>query len=144
MSQLTKGMYYNFGWSRVPSDLFGLAYGQIRRPNVANQHAWFNKFGEEIGWGDLSSGDILRISREIDPREWFITIPQVVSLSNTSVDSLHYVLTWAQLMIGKDQLFYLDVCRKKTLVIEGVTFSIISHGDARRLVTRSSATATNR
>lgn len=132
MSQLKKGMYTTREGTSV---LFGIAYGQIRARNkVANQHGWFNKKGEEIGWGDLSAEDVVRISCEIEEDEFFITFNSEGSHSTTVVEDLEYVINHAYFVIGRGQLYCRNPSREGKCIIEGVEFKTIGRDELRKLL----------
>src|SRR6185369_424422 len=43
---------------------------------------WYNKAGEKLGWGDLSTDDFFRIRRELEDGEMFIILSERDSFWN--------------------------------------------------------------
>lgn len=125
MSQLTKGMYGSCSgthWQSVhgPSKKFGLSYGQLRGGSAKLTHnsGWYNKNGEKLGFGDLSSNDIKRIAREIAPDELFIVLGEKDSYWNfyhngrinddEGAPGIDYVAEHARFIIAKSEAFYVN------------------------------------
>jgi len=80
--RLTKGLYgHEF---QSASTLFGLCCGQMRSGAGHSIHngGWYNHLGEKIGWGDLSSTDLARISNELSSDEIFVVLPESASFWN--------------------------------------------------------------
>lgn len=61
---------------------FGLKCGQMRVQRRVHNGGWYNKFGEKIGWGDLSLDDMVRISQEIPNDELFFILSEQNSFWN--------------------------------------------------------------
>jgi hypothetical protein len=80
MAQLTKGLY-GHQFERA-SNLFGLSCGQIRGKDFVHNGGWYNKLGEKLGWGDLSTDDFFRIRRELEEGEMFIILDESDSFWN--------------------------------------------------------------
>lgn len=83
VSALTKGMYTRV-WNRETkkdeaSTAFGLRDGQCGNDECAHNGGWYNKAGEKLGWGDLNSQQVLRISQEIQEWEVFYVLPEGAS-----------------------------------------------------------------
>ncbi len=134
MAQLHKGMYSTRHDSSV---LFDLMWGQIKVRKIANQHTWYNKDGEEIGWGDLSPENAHDIARDIDLGEWFITAPYEPSKDggDSAGADIRSVIERARFVIGRDRLYCLDPQREERHVIEGVEFTSINRMTALTIVT---------
>lgn len=80
MARLTKGLYgHQFG---PTSNLFGLHCGQIRGKDFVHNGGWYNRLGEKLGWGDLSTDDFFRIRRELEEGEMFIILGESDSFWN--------------------------------------------------------------
>ena len=69
--QLVKDLYRSPGSKPGP---FDLRNGQERNQpeRLGYRMGWFNADGERLGFGDLSTGDLARIEREIQEGEAFI------------------------------------------------------------------------
>jgi hypothetical protein len=134
MSQLKRGMYND---RHETSVLFGLALGQIRKPAVANQHGWFNQEGQQIGWGDLSAEDMVRISREIEEGEIFVTLNSETSHPSRVVESIDYVAEYAEFIIMRGACCAVDHSAILVLTIGGARFTAISRREARLILGRS-------
>lgn len=125
MAQLTKGMYrHEF---KPGSNLFGLQCGQIRcgDAKITHNSGWYNKSGEKIGWGDLSTEDFQRISNELKDGEFFIILCEsdsfwnfvtqcdpIGSLARTKptaeAPGIDYVAKHAIYVIARNQLYCVD------------------------------------
>lgn len=68
--RLEKGMY---GYPKN-SKLFGLREGSCVAYDFVHNGGWYNCRGEKLGWGDLSLGDIRKISEELEEGEFFIIL----------------------------------------------------------------------
>lgn len=75
MSRLTLGMFGD-GFGRPKSDLFGLRSSQIRHSYITHDASWYNQSGEWLGVGDLNGEDLKRISKQLEPDEVFIIVPE--------------------------------------------------------------------
>jgi len=118
--QLTKGMYgeqYSFS----NKNLFGLRCGSIRYGDTKIIHngGWYNKYGEKLGWGDLSAEDFERIARELESNELFVVLGEEDSHWNFIVRSrivgmgseapgLDYVAEHAQYVVTKGQTYHVS------------------------------------
>lgn len=74
--QLTKRMYgTEMSSVRGP---FGLRSGQMCRDGVKVKHnaGWFNRAGELLGWGDMSTADFAAIATELPRDEVFIVLDE--------------------------------------------------------------------
>lgn len=123
MAQLTKGLYgHEF---HNTSHLFGLSCGQLRRKDLVHNGGWYNRAGEKLGWGDLSSEDLLQISQELEEGEIFIILPEQASFWNfvtrpdiigsmaavkpdVEAPGVDYVVENAMWAIVRGKFFYVD------------------------------------
>ena len=63
--------------------MFGLRYGQLRdRGEFGHNAGWYNKQGEKLGYGDLSTGDLQKITAGLEEGELFITMGERESFWN--------------------------------------------------------------
>ncbi len=83
-SRLMKGMYVRKG-KKKPSTLFGISYGAMmpRDFRFAKNAGWYNKEGEELGFGDLSPQNIEKLKNELLPGELFIVLYEEDSWERT-------------------------------------------------------------
>jgi hypothetical protein len=83
-SRLVKEMYMWKGKKR-PSTLFGISYGAVmpRDFRFAKNAGWYNKEGEELGFGDLSPQNIEKLKNELLPGELFIILYEEDSWERT-------------------------------------------------------------
>jgi len=56
--------------------------GQMRADDFIHNGGWYNAKGEKIGWGDLSRGDLQRISMEIPEGDVFYVLSESDSFWN--------------------------------------------------------------
>jgi hypothetical protein len=72
---LTRGM---FGTELAPIEVFGIFCGQMRsgEHKLCHNAGWYNREGEKLGWGDLSSGDFRTLLSAIAPDQFFILLPE--------------------------------------------------------------------
>lgn len=112
---LTKGMYYNGG----DVGRFGLYMGQVRHKEIVHNGTWYNGQGEKLGWGDLGAQDIIRISKELEAGELFITVreypsywglPKDVDSEAPGLAFCRENCTW---IIKPGEIFYADDYRDK-------------------------------
>lgn len=72
---LLKSDLYKTHKAKSKKQLFGLAAGQKRTGAGAQTNlVWYNKNGDQIGYGDLSIDDIRRIQRELHDDEAFVIV----------------------------------------------------------------------
>jgi len=62
--------------------LFNFHEGQMRGDDLVHNGGWYNRFGEKIGWGDLSHVDFHTIQAGIEPGECFIILSEGDSFWN--------------------------------------------------------------
>ncbi|MEK7595986.1 MAG: hypothetical protein AAB564_00320 [Patescibacteria group bacterium] len=125
MAQLTNGMYGHEFYST--SNLFGLRCGQMRGGDTKMTHnsGWYNKSGEKLGFGDLSTKDFQRISSELENGELFIILGELDSFWNfvirpsligsmartkptVEASGVDYVAEHARYVIARNQLYRID------------------------------------
>jgi hypothetical protein len=72
---LTKGM---FGTETAPIEVFGVFCGQMRsgEHKLCHNAGWYNRDGEKLGWGDLSTEDFRAIMGGIGPYQFFVMLPE--------------------------------------------------------------------
>lgn len=61
---------------------FDLKCGQMRANQFTHNSGWYNKFGQKLGFGDLSAKDIKTISKEIPEDELFYVLSETDSFWN--------------------------------------------------------------
>ncbi len=158
MAQLTKGMY---GDEFNPTgDLFGLYCRQMRggKTKLTHNSGWYNKSGEKLGWGDLSTKDFRKISRELKNGELFIILSESDSYWNfitpqhgplnkmakkkglkmMAAPGVDYVTEHAMYIIARNQLYCVDRygdSKKKTEKRGGLQFKVLKLGAAKALIT---------
>jgi hypothetical protein len=115
MVQLTQGVYGN---ERNPViGPFGLHWGQTRRGcKLKMKNAlWYNRIGEMIGAGDLSTKDFQRVAKELDDGELFFVVhdtkdgrPLVLRAypPGPSADHARYVAENCRYVIAKDRVYW--------------------------------------
>lgn len=83
MPRLTKGVY-GHEFDHIQEGPFGLRTGQTRFGigKITHNSGWYNKLGEKLGFGDLSSGDFERIKAELQEMELFIILNEHDSFRN--------------------------------------------------------------
>lgn len=83
-NRLVKGMYVWKG-KKKPSTLFDISYGAVmpRDFRFAKNAGWYNKEGEELGFGDLSPQNIEKLKNELLPDELFIILYEEDSWERT-------------------------------------------------------------
>jgi len=95
MSLLVKGVY---GLETNPKKTpFGLLNHQFRLDGLLNNAGWFNKYGEKLGYGDITIADLKKVSASIPKDELFIILPEfetswsMPSSLDSSAPGLDYV-----------------------------------------------------
>jgi hypothetical protein len=109
MTILTENLYEELGHEGGP---FGLEHRQFRDladpdPEMSHNGFWWNKFGQYIGMGDLSIGDLARIRNEITEDEIFIVTPEDC-IGEPSLDEFDFILKYCQFIIVKGHIFTVD------------------------------------
>ena len=147
MTQLIKGMYGG-EFSHEESNLFGLHCGQMRggKDKLTYNSGWYNKSGEKLGWGDLSTEDMMRIAAELEANELFIILSEGKSCwdhrtnwLSESAPGIAYVAKHAMYIIAKGQKITVDPYGEngpKIRQIEGRDFSVLTPSEVTRLVRR--------
>ncbi|OGJ57988.1 hypothetical protein A3H22_03280 [Candidatus Peribacteria bacterium RIFCSPLOWO2_12_FULL_55_15] len=139
------------------SHLFGLSCGQMRSgPNkVTHNSGWYNRHGEKLGWGDLSSDDYLRISRELQYGEHFVILGEQDSFQNfvgrtwitwsmadTKPDEespgIDYVAERTICVITFGNVYVVDQCElykeATTIIRDGLTAYVLKKDAVRQLL----------
>ena len=154
MAQLTKGMYGHEFHST--SDLFGLRCGQMRGGDAKMTHnsGWYNKSGEKLGFGDLSTKDFQRISSELEDGELFIILGESDSFWNfvtrpgligsmaqtkptVEAPGVDYVAEHAMYVIARNQLYRIDRygdSKEETSEWRGLQFKVLKPDATRSLM----------
>ncbi len=155
MTRLTKGMY---GDQFNPTgNLFGLHCGQMRggKTKLTHNSGWYNKLGEKLGWGDLSSKDFQHISRELKDGELFIILGEQDSFWNfvtgygpigsmcptkpeVQAPGMAYVAEHARYIIARNQMYQVDCfgdLKKKTSEWRGLRFKLLTPDAVKALMT---------
>lgn len=72
VGRLRKGMYR--GGKDLLNSLFSLFNGQSRPIAQVINAGWYNVAGEKLGFGDLDSGDLVRIAKGLENGELFLVL----------------------------------------------------------------------
>jgi len=144
MPQLTIGMYgTEFQLGRNP---FGLRCGQmhVADDRIVHNGGWYNAHGEQLGWGDLSPKDFLRISRELEDSELFIVLSEWNAFGNfvtepSAVTGMEDVAEKCRYIIGKDRLNLVDdyACSKqgpREVLRRDLLFTLMTRKEAKKLL----------
>lgn len=75
---LTKGMYGS-EFNKSPIPYYNLRCGQMRTNDLVHNGGWYNNKGEKLGWGDLSSDDLIHLSNTLLEGEVFYILPEGAS-----------------------------------------------------------------
>ena len=151
MAQLTKGMYGHEFNQR--SDLFGLRCMQMRSDGkITHNSGWYNRSGEKLGWGDLSTDDFLRISNEIAEDELFIILGEQDSFLNfvefpgaiggmsiirpeEKTPGVYFIAEKCRYIIARGKLYYIsrygDV---EDITRGGLRFKTLTRDEAKQLI----------
>lgn len=144
MSLLTRGMYGK-EFNPTPNAPFGLRCGQMRGRNLVHNGGWYDRWGNKLGWGDLSPDDFRRIAAEIPVDELFVVLGEqesfwefvekigpIGSMSRTRPEIDHpgveYMVQHAHFIIGRGRLYYIDrykSCKETTLEWYGAVFEVV-------------------
>ena len=77
LGQLHAYVYHEEGTESRP---YGMSAGQVRSRLMGSSDfyvaSWYNGRGENIGCGDVSAKDVLRLARELEPDDTFIVVSQ--------------------------------------------------------------------
>jgi hypothetical protein len=150
MTELKKGMYEYIS-SKKPSKLFGIVYGQTRPRfcRLAKNAGWYNKNGEKLGFGDLSSQDLNNISQDIKENELFIVLNESdaswyftptgkgAKKPKLKEDSpgKDYVSNHCYFLVTRKKVFYVsDVYKAKHFVRNKVKIYVLSREEAKKLI----------
>jgi len=153
MPLLTQAMY---GTEFNPaSRLFGLRCGQMRSTSkVVHNGGWYNRRGEKLGWGDLSTTDFLNIQAELPELELLVVLeeedsfwkfvthnPGVIgSMCSTTptIDApgVGYVATHCSFIVSSTELYHIEDDSRTTGVFEycNLKFKRLGRAQARNLM----------
>jgi hypothetical protein len=53
---------------------WGLHAGQVRARRVARDCQWYDRFGNQLGFGDLNAVDLRRIAAALGPEDLFVAV----------------------------------------------------------------------
>lgn len=159
MAQLTKGLYGHEFESK--SRLFGLRCGQMRGGSAKLTHnsGWYNKAGEKLGFGDLSTEDFQRIYAELNDDELFIVLGErdsfwnfvtrpglIGSMAEVKPDveapGVDYVADKAMYVIDRNSMYLVDNygSRKETMVnVQGLPFKVLTREAVKALIVNADA-----
>ncbi len=143
MTQLTIGMYGSEFNS--PNNLFGLHCGQMcSKGKLTHNSGWYNKAGEKLGWGDLSTYDVARISAELEAGELFVILSESDSYWNPrrngiseSAPGVTYIAMHAVFIVVQGYVYSVDSwdpTPPKTTETAGMVFAVIGQKEALRLI----------
>ena len=153
MKRLTKGMY-EYNKSIPTSNLFNLRHCQISPKGIKIVHngGWYNKFGERLGCGDLSTEDFQRISKKLRKDELFIVLTESAASWNFTkrkkfprgvklkieAPGVKYVAEHAMYVIARNQMYVIQrfrISKKSTFKCRELQFNIITHDALKALMT---------
>ncbi|MEW6617480.1 MAG: hypothetical protein AB1333_03635 [Patescibacteria group bacterium] len=155
-NRLKKGMYL---WEKgkKPSKLFGIVYGTVVPEGYVfvKNTGWYNKWGEELGRGDLAAFNIKRLKNELLDGEFFIVLSQEDSWERT-INEAHkkypkkfgrgktpgslYVASRAWIIIASKVVYEVKsfgISLRGTGVRRGIKIRIISREDACNLILKN-------
>lgn len=137
------------------SKLFGLHCGQMRcEGKLVHNGGWYNRNGEKLGWGDLSTDDFLRIRRDLPETELFVVLHEqesfwkfvtqvgwIGSMCSTkpTVDApgIDYVAEHCAFIVSRVQLYHVEDDERFDSGYwdyYGLKFRRISHEQAKNLL----------
>jgi len=152
MPTLTQAMY---GTEFNPtSRLFGLRCGQMRSTSkLVHNGGWYNRQGEKLGWGDLSTTDFLNIQAGLPELELWVVIDEGASfwkfvtnvgvigamcstVHTVSAPGVDYVAEHCSFIVCSMELYHLvnDSRSKEFWDHEGLRFKRIDHQQAKNLL----------
>lgn len=159
MAQLTKGLYGHEFESK--SRLFGLRCGQMRGgpAKLTHNSGWYNKAGEKLGFGDLSTEDFQRIYAELNDDEMFIVLGErdsfwnfvtrpglIGSMAEVKPDveapGVDYVAEHCVYVIDRNGIYLVDSygSRKETMVnVQGLPFKVLTREAVKALIVNTCA-----
>lgn len=151
---MTEMMYHRQRRNGV--GLFGLRYEQMRlfEETVAKNAGWYNRQGEKLGFGDLSSSDFRRISNELIDDELFIVMYEHDSFwdfqenfrklqdSGRSTNGypwmdspgIAYVAEYAMYVIASGERFYCGAHHERDAESLGIQFKYLNPKERSRLL----------
>ncbi|MES3005153.1 MAG: hypothetical protein V4690_03545 [Patescibacteria group bacterium] len=150
MPQLTKGVY-GTEFNATQNAPLGLRCGQMKAGNkITHNHGWYNKFGERLGFGDLSADDFQRIMTEIEGDELFITLGEEDSHHGLMSDhpeleydapGVDYIVQHCRYVVRRGQCLRVDEVRPDNSLFlhNGINFTITSKEGVRKILTEHSS-----
>lgn len=164
MAQLTKGMYGNGSRREFrTTGPFGLRCGQarggVRKLTLTHNSGWYNRAGEKLGWGDLSTDDLLTMFGELEDDEFFIILDESDSFwrfvtrpgtigsmatvkPGAEAPGVDYVAEHATLVIGHHQFYLVDrhgIRKENVMNMSGLVFRVLTKEAAKQLIARAPA-----
>jgi len=155
-NRLKKGMYL-WGKGKKPSKLFDITYGMVVPEGYVfvKNVGWYNKKGEELGFGDLAVFNIEKLKNELLENELFVVLGQEDSWERT-INEAHkkypkkvgkgktpgplYVASRAWVIIARGVVYEI----KSSAVFpggmetrKGIQTKIISQGEACNLILKN-------
>lgn len=130
---LTPGIYGVCSKPKVGP--FELKCGQtIPRGGFCKNHGWYNRLGEPLGWGDLTTAQLQTISDEIPDDEVFVTISQQDTWENDEQRTLtpEQLAKVAVLVMTQHRLYRIDQGRNRTF--DGVVFEHMDREELAELL----------
>jgi hypothetical protein len=130
---------------RSTNNLFGLRSGQMcRKGKLTHNSGWYNKAGEKLGWGDLSTHDVARIAVGLEAGELFVILSESDSYWNPrkngiseSAPGVAYIAMHAMFIIASGYVYSVDrwsTTLLRTTEIAGMIFNVISQNETTRLI----------
>ncbi len=139
MSQHVKQLPAGLWGDRCPNPdapvLFGLAHGQMRPMGERRFHnaVWYNAYGEQVGFGDLSERDIQRIMAEIEEGCYLLIAAENHGMQPPATrPGIQTVITHAELLLTHGQGWWLlPFPRVSIHATRGMEFGSLSYQEAR-------------
>jgi len=155
-ARLTKGMYGSE--FRTTVGLFGLFCGQMHpmlHTRMAKNSGWYNRLGERLGWGDLSTTNFQQISKDdelfiiLGEQDSFwnlatkrgIISAQAVAKPDVKAPGVEYVADHCRFVIAKGCVYIVErfegLHGEAVKVRNGVTLQVLSREEAKKLIANS-------
>ncbi len=145
MTRLTQGMYGDNEFDRK-SALFGLHSGQRHFSGISkltHNSGWYNKAGEKLGWGDLSTTDAANIACGLEDDALFIVLSESDDRGGgrgTRAEpppGVDHVAARAIYIIASGIVYQVNKStspRKEPTFRDGLTIHELSRAEAKRLI----------
>ncbi len=130
-------------------ELFGLQRGQFRGPGTVLHGYWYDRSGDNIGCGDLSTEDFRRISARLADDDLFViteTAPQPnlgvhpaatsTSGRNSRISMFEKLAKTCRYIVARGCLYYVKSYSQfeGSFVINGLAFQTLTFAEAKRML----------